>query len=200
MSFIIYIEGGGDRNRQLETFFRRAWSKFFENSGLGKSMPSVVRGGSRNRTYALFSRAIKINTPGKDQIPILLVDSEDAVQKGYSVWEHLRTHDSWTKPTGAGEEHAFLMVQVMETWLLADRNALREFFRDQLKENVFKQWPQLESISKANVLDVLNRATAQCSKQYKKGKITFELLQRVDPALVEAACPHAKSLLDRLRK
>ena len=36
-------------------------------------------------------------------------------------------------------------------------------------------------------------------KKYSKGKISFELLAHVDPVLVEAACPHAKALLEKLR-
>ena len=32
-----------------------------------------------------------------------------------------------------------------------------------------------------------------------KGRVSFELLERLSPTAVEAACPHAKALLDRLR-
>ena len=42
----------------------------------------------------------------------------------------------------------------------------------------------------------LERAT---DKGYAKGKVSFELLAQIDPALVEAACPHAKAFLNRLR-
>jgi hypothetical protein len=49
------------------------------------------------------------------------------------------------------------------------------------------------------VLGALERATAACRKGYAKGKVSFELLARIDPARVEAACPHARALLDRLR-
>ena len=91
------------------------------------------------------------------------------------------------------------MVQAMETWFLADRTALRTYFGSGFRPNAFKQWPQLEAVSKATVLGVLGRATSGCTKQYEKGRISFELLARVDPALVEDACPHAKALLSRLR-
>lgn len=37
------------------------------------------------------------------------------------------------------------------------------------------------------------------SKRYSKGRVSFELLARIDPGLVEQACPHARALLDRLR-
>ncbi len=161
-------------------------------------MPRVVRGGTRSRTFDLFSKAIK--NPGPNRIPLLLVDSEDAVQKEYSVWKHLQERDDWKQPSGAGDGHAFLMVQVMETWFLADRAALREYFGAQFRENAFRQWPRLEDVPKATVLDTLKHATASCPKPYAKGKVSFELLARVDPNRVGAACPHAKALLDRLKE
>ena len=89
------------------------------------------------------------------------------------------------------------MVQVMETWFLADRIALQTYFGERFKANAFRQWPQLEEVFKETVLDAL--ATARCSKPYAKGKIAFQLLARIDPDLVGAACPHAKDLLNRLR-
>ena len=36
-------------------------------------------------------------------------------------------------------------------------------------------------------------------KRYAKGKVSFELLARVDPDRVQNECPHAKVLLDRLK-
>ena len=197
MSFKIYIEGGGDKNHHLETSFRRAWSKFFEKAKLGIAKPRIVCGGTRNRTFELFS--IEINNPVSGRIPILLVDSENKVTATHSVWEHLQTHDSWEQPEDAGDEHAFLMVQTMETWFLTDRSALQEWFGTGFRENSLKQGPQLEDVPKDTVFEVLKRATANCSTPYKKGKISFELLKRVDPTLIEATCPHAKALLDRLR-
>lgn len=197
MSFIIYIEGGGDRNHHLETSFRRAWRSFFQKAGLGGSMPRIVRGGARNRTFELFS--ININNPAPDRIPLLLVDSENKVKKSHSVWEHLQTYDGWTKPSGTGDEHAFLMVQAMDSWLLADRAALQKYFGRGFRDKAIKQWSELEEIPKATVIEALRNATANCSKPYAKGKVSFELLQRVDPSHVEAKCPHFKALLTRLR-
>ena len=91
------------------------------------------------------------------------------------------------------------MVQVMETWLVADRNALAEYFGALFRENAFRQWPDLEDVSKRDVLDALTRATAGCPRRYAKGNVSFELLERIDPARVEAACPHAQALLRCLR-
>ena len=160
-------------------------------------MPQVVRGGPRKRTFDLFAKTIA--NPTRAQVPLLLVDSEGPLQAGHSVWEHLQTRDQWNQPCGAGEDQAFLMVQLMETWFLADRDALKKHFGNQFKENALKQWPQLENVLKETVLDALKKATTNCSSPYAKGKVSFELLEKINPTLVEAACPHAKALLDRLR-
>ena len=160
-------------------------------------MPRIVRGGARNRTFKLFS--ININNTAPDRIPLLLVDSESKVKKSHSVWKHLQTHDGWRKPAGTGDEHAFLMVQSMDTWLLADRAALQKYFGREFGDNAIKQWSELEEVPKASVIEALRNATTNCSKQYAKGKISFELLHQIDPSHVEAKCPHFKALLTRLR-
>ena len=160
-------------------------------------MPKVVRGGSRKQTFDQFAADIVERRP--DVIPLLLVDSEAPVRPDHSVWQHLQARDRWDRPVGAGDDDAFLMVQVMETWFLADRDTLRSYFGAQFAENALRQWLELEAVSKQTVLDALQRATARCQKRYAKGKVSFELLARVDPTRVEAACPHAKALLDRLK-
>ena len=93
-----------------------------------------------------------------------------------------------------------MMVQVMETWFLADRQLLKSYFGNQLRENRFKAWPALEDVPKQTIIDALTGATADCSKVYAKGKVSFEILQDLDPDRVENACPHAKQLLERLRE
>ena len=197
MSAVIYIEGGGNRNESLESLFRRSWKKFFESAGLRGRMPRVVRGGPRDQTFHRFATAIA--NPDSERVPLLLVDSEGSVQAGHSVWKHLQTRDKWNQPGGAGEDQAFLMVQLMETWFLADRAALKKHFGEQFKETALKRWPQLEAVRKKTVLDALEKATTNCSNPYAKGKVSFELLEKINPTLVEAACPHAKALLDRLK-
>lgn len=192
----LYIEGGGD-SRDLGARFREGWSEFFKSAELGSQMPRVVRGGGRDKTFDLFATAVA--DPRPDIVPLLLVDSEASVKAGRSVWQHLQERAHWNQPGGTGDGQAFLMVQIMETWFLADRDALRRYFGAQFAENALRQWPQLEDVPKKTVLDALQRATAKCSKPYAKGRVSFDLLAQVDPTRVEAACPHAKELLDRLR-
>ncbi len=65
--------------------------------------------------------------------------------------------------------------------------------------SALRQWPSLEDVSKDDVLDALERATTGCPRRYAKGPVSFELLERVVPARIEAECPRAKALLDFLR-
>ena len=194
----LYIEGGGDNRQQhskaLRIRFRQSWNAFFKSAGLGGRMPKVVQGGGRQQTFERFAIAVAKRHPGI--VSLLLVESEAPVAVGHSVWQHLQANDNWIRPLNAGDDQAFLMVQVMETWFLADRNSLQRYFGAKFNENAFRQWPQLEAVPKETVFDALERAT---DKGYAKGKVSFELLAQIDPARVETACPHAKAFLNRLR-
>lgn len=193
MTARLYIEGGGDGKDQAIRF-RQAWTEFFARAGVARRT-RVVRGGGRDQTFERFATAMKAR--GSNVLPLLLVDSERAVT-GNSVWAHLLSFDGWVRPVGAGDQ-AFLMVQAMETWLLADHAALRRYFGSGFRSSALKQWARLETVPKATVFRVLGKATAGCTKRYAKGRVSFELLARIDPDLVENACPHAKALLSRIR-
>ena len=191
----LYIEGGGE-GKDLRARFRRGWQAFFGAAGVG-SRTKIVRGAGRQQTFKKFVSAV--SDPRSDTIPFLLVDSEGPVAVGQSVWRHLAARDGWRKPKGAGKNRAFLMVQVMETWFLADKDALRRYFGEGFRDRAIKRWPILENVPKSTVLEALESATKECHKPYAKGKTSFELLGEVDPAFVAAACPHAEALLQRLR-
>ena len=194
MSAKLYIEGGGDGSKGQAARFRQGWNRFFEKAGVGARV-KIVRGGGRDQTFGRFVTAV--SEPSTGGLPILLVDSESAVQDGHSVWQHLKERDGWDRPGGADGDQAFLMVQVMETWFLADREALHRYFGGGFRNKKLKQWPRLEAVPKATVLTSLDEATAQCSKRYRKGD--FEPLTKIDPGRVTQACPHAKDLIDRLK-
>jgi Domain of unknown function (DUF4276) len=111
----------------------------------------------------------------------------------------LKRRDGWDQPADTGDDDAFLMVQVMETWFLADRDALRSYFGSKFLTSALGEWPELESVPKATVLKALDKATSKCKTNYTKGAVSFQLLAVVDPAKVELQCPHAGEFLARLR-
>lgn len=192
----IYIEGGGE-GKHLDIAFQRAWAKFFQAAGLQGRMPRAVRGKGRKNTYDLFCTAFKNRKA--DELPLLLLDSEDAVAERDTAWQHLKKRDQMDRPKGSEDHHVYLMVQVMETWLLADPEALQAYFGSKFKANKIPAWSDLEAQPKQNVLDVLGKATAECEeKRYAKGKVSFEVLACIHPHKVKEKCPHAKQLLDFL--
>ncbi len=197
MRIRLYVEGGGPGPLH-DTLSRQAWAQFLEKAGLAGRMPETVRGQGREQTFDLFATAVA--NPRGGTIPLLLVDSEGPVARGQSVWQHLRAQDGWKPPQGVGDDQAFLMVQVLETWFLADRDLLRKHFGDCLREGHLRKWPKLEEVPKETVLEALDMATAGCRQRYAKGKISYELLRRLSPHVVEEACPHAQALLARLRR
>ncbi len=192
----IYAEGGGE-GQFLDTLFRQGWHSFFKAAELQGRMPKVVRGKSRERTFDLFLTAV--DRAKDDELPLLLVDSEGPVAAGHSVWRHLKESDDWDQPGSCSKDQAFLMVQLMETWFLSDRVLLSQYFGGALRANHLPDWPDLETVPKDKVLNALKMATAGCRKGYSKGRVSYELLGRLNPRRVEESCPHGKALLDRLR-
>ena len=192
----LYVEGGGE-GRSNHEIFRQGWGSFLRRAGLQGQMPQVIPGGGREQTFDKFSTALQNQRP--DEVIMMLVDSEGPVTAGNNPWQHLRAWDNWEQPSSARDDSAHLMVQVMETWFLTDRDALRRCFGTALNENYFRQWENLETVPKDTVLNILAQSTRTCQKPYRKGSVSFELLGQIDPQTVAAACPHAHNLLDHLR-
>ena len=159
MKVRIFIEGGSS-GKISDKVFKEAWTAFFAAAGLSGRMPRIVRGEGRSTTFRKFRTARRRT----NELLLLLVDSEGPVVPGRSAWEHLHNQDNWNQPPGAADDSAYLMVQVMETWFLADREALRRFFGPSLNENHFSQWPDLEAVPKDMVLNAMEISTANCQR------------------------------------
>ena len=132
---------------------------------------------------------------------MLLVDSEGPVTAP-SPWLHLKARDNWDRPNGATEEQCHLMVQVMETWFLADREALQSYYGQGFRERGLPpQNRNIEDIDKGDVLDILNRvARGTKKKSYNKGRDSFKILEKLDPAKVIQASGQASGYAGRLIK
>lgn len=154
--------------------------------------------GGRNQAYEAFCCALKGKESGG--VILLLLDSEEPVAEDQSGWAHIgsRPTNELKKPDNAHEEHLFLMICTMETWLIADQVNLAQFFGHKFKDAAIKAWPNLESVPKETVDEALATATAECSKQYSKGAMSFEILETTNPTEVRAKCPAAARFLDRL--
>jgi hypothetical protein len=192
----IYVEGGGDGAIQKREF-RRGLSNFWEKAGLKEKMPRTIVCGGRNSTFDAFCIAVKTH---RDDVSLLLVDSEDPFPPNISKWDFLKKRDQWEKPVQACEKQVYLMIQSMEAWLLADRIALQKYYGSGFKVDALaSEKNPAESLNKKAMYDALEKATlATTKKSYSKGGHSFQLIGLVDPQKVMDACPSAKQLIDYL--
>ena len=82
----------------------------------------------------------------------------------------------------------------MESWFLADIDALKRFYDDGFQESALEGNPKVEEIQKADVLKRLKKATSGTkSGEYQKNH-AFKLLGQVDPLKVRNAAPNCERL------
>lgn len=194
MSITLYVEGGGD-DKATHIRCRKGFRKFLEKAGLEGRMPRIKACGGRDNAYGSFRTALD----NGNRIPMLLVDAEAPVRAA-NPWAHLRNKDGWDRPDGAGDEHCHLMIQVMESWFLADKPALESYYGQGFQKSALPANPDIERIPEADVATSLDRATRASRKgSYNKGSHSFEILGKIDPSTIESAAPSAKRLLDVLR-
>lgn len=198
--FRIFVEGGS--KGQLAQKCRQGFARFFEKSGLGHRRPRITSCGSRKDAYDDFCHAL--SKAGEKDIFLLLVDSEAAVTVGADqVWDHVKARqgDGWDKPAAADAGKLHFMVECMENWFLADPQAVEAFFGQGFKSPALPNKKNIESVAKSDVYDALNKATdkLKTKRPYGKGEHSFSLLEKIDPAKVEAGGEFAKRVIDKVK-
>ena len=165
-----------------------------EKAGLAGSMPAIVACGSRGDAYDSFSTA----HTQKDSEALLLVDAEGPMVSP-NPWQHVEAQDGWNRPPSAKDAQCHIMVQVMESWFLADVGALESFYGQGFQSGALPPNREIEKVAKDDVLAGLTRAARNTKKGgYKKGMDSFDVLATLDPAKVMAASPWAGRLVDAL--
>ena len=191
VSATVYVEGGGD-SKALKTACRKGFGKFVEKAGAAGAMPRIVACGSRGDAYQSFRTG---HTHATGSV-LLLVDAEGPVTAA-GTWQHLENSDGWDRPDAAVDGQCHLMVHVMESWFLADADALEAFYGQGFRRHALPPNPMLEDISKQRVLDGLDQAALDTKKRgYNKSAHGFEILERLAPSKVRDASPFAGLFID----
>lgn len=185
MSAKIYIEGGGT-SKELRTRCREGFHRLLEKCGFTGRMPRLVPCGGRDATFDDFRIAHQRASAGT--YVAMLVDSEDPVANTEHTWAHLKQRDSWKKPHGADDEQVLFMTTCMETWIATDREALRAHFGADFHDSAVPS-SDMESRSRHSIQDALAHATRNCKAPYVKDKKAFEILGKLDPAVLRPALP-----------
>lgn len=184
----IYVEGGGD-STDGKTAIRRGIDGFLaaikEQARAKRWHWKVVACGGRDQAKNAFLHA-RSSQPGVHTY--LLVDSEGPVVGQPVAYLHQR--DNWNL-AGVPDEVVHLMVQVMETWLVAHPQALAAYYGQGFLANALPAAQNLETVAKPTVANALAHATQPTQKgEYHNIHHAEDLLKRVDPATVRTRCPH----------
>lgn len=186
VSVTIYLEGGGD-SKELHIRCREGFRKLLEGCGFNGRMPKLVAGGGRGHTFDYYRTAHRAS--GSNSIILMLIDSEDPMSDIEETWAHLKDRDDWDRPDGAEDEQVLVMTTCMETWIVADRAALRAHYGNNLNENQLPAVVDLEERGRQGIQDALERATSLCSNKYQKGKRSFQVLAVLTRATLEQHLP-----------
>ena len=195
MNVAIYMEGGGDSAgskaelRPGHGCVSDRNQRRVPNAGL-----ALVCCGSRDEAHKYFKNE---RANGDAGIVVLLVDSEAPVD--IEPADHLVKRDRWDDLHGADGEMIHLMVQTMETWIVADRAALNGYYGRSFREIVRARRQNLEEVGKNDVAKGLRSATVGTQKgAYHKIRHARHLLQLIDPMTVRERCRHCGRLFETL--
>ena len=192
----IYVEGGGD-GAATKGAVRQGFGAFLkplrDSARRSRIGWRIIACGSRNSAFEDFSTALRTHP---DAFNVLLVDSEDPVTA--PPWTHLRQRDRWETPD-LPDAHCHLMVQTMEAWLLADRDALVRFYGLQFSAGRLPGHSDVEQVDKRALLGALKAATRNTGKgEYHKIRHGPKLLANLDPSKVRDAARNCDRLFSTL--
>ena len=91
------------------------------------------------------------------------------------------------------------MVQMMESWFLADKKKLAEFYGKGFTKNSLPKHMNVEKVAKTDIEKGLKNAINSTSKQeYKKGEHAGEILRLIDSSKVRKSAPHCERLFETI--
>ena len=150
--------------------------------------------GPRGEAFRRFQNALG-NT--EDAIVVLLVDAEGPAQGEPRAY--LQNREEGWDLTDVDDRSVHLMVQMMEAWIVADVDALRDYYGQHFSAGALPRAANLETVPKPQLESSLERATRRTQKgEYKKIAHARHLLVKIDAENVKARCPHCRRLFDEL--
>ncbi len=194
----VYVEGGGDW-KENKARLRQGFNEFLKSIvrlARGKRIRwEIIACGSRQWAFDAFQTALRTHP---NAFNVLLVDSEGPVKS--EPRKHLKERDGWDL-SKVDDEQCHLMVQVMESWFIADIAALQKYFGKRFHSKSIPKNPNVEQIDKKEVEAFLKDSTRKRNKKgYDKDRDGSNLLKLIDPAKVQNAAPHCKRLFITLRQ
>jgi hypothetical protein len=201
-AIVIYVEGGGDpkdkyKRQTLRLGFKRFLGDIAKIAYDRDVRLDIVPRGGRDETYRAFMEALSADP---DFVNLLLLDAEAPVVS--PPWQHIAAHRGKGWPlTEAHDAMCHLMVQAMEAWLVADPEALAQFYGEGFDAAKLPAPDgSIEGIPPRELSVALRRATRKTTRpeRYHKIRHAPDILSRLDAERVRHACPHCDRLFTTL--
>ena len=184
----IYFEGSA----RLREGFNKLIRPTIERASHNSVRFNLIAGGSTEETIKDFKKAESSHT---DAYIVMLIDSDQAYDSGLLM--NVRSQIG----ANVQDEQIHFMVQVMESWFLADRDTLKKYYGREFQERRLPQNSAVEQIPKSDVIAGLENATRGTSKgKYHKTRHAPQLLSNLDADKVCSAAPSCKRLFDALQQ
>lgn len=194
----IYIEGGG-AHKDGKIKLRRGFGVFLdalkEECKARRLDWYLVPCGAHHEACKQFHHAL---VQYREALCFLLVDADQLVrEKAQMHIEGLYGHTF-----DRGEDGQFhLMAQIMESWFLADPDALEKYFGKGFRAGALPKHADVEAVPKNQVLDALERAAKDTKKGgYHKIRDGAELLQKISPEKVCQRARHCNQLFKDIQQ
>jgi len=187
----IYFEG----DKALKPGFDQFLRELKETAKRQRCDFRLISANSGAEACGDFGRALRTR---REAWNILLIDSECPDDGNLS--KSLCEKHGWDKSRA---ESIFWMVEMMESWFHAHKEAVEKFYGQGFRRNVLKANTNVEEIPKADLKDGLQKATKDTSKgAYLDNKTTHgpKLLTLIDPGRVRKAAPNCERLFTELLK
>jgi len=181
----IYYEG----DAQLKPGFAEFFRELSEKARARKCRLRLIS--SKGTACGDFGKAIETHTEAWN---ILLMDSEKPYAPNFSVALCKREH--WDK---SHADSIFWMVEMMESWFHADKDALEFFYGVGFRRKALKANPQVEQIAKKDLKTGLQSATKDTARgNYFDHKTSHgpKILACIDPLRVRKAAPNCRALFE----
>jgi hypothetical protein len=197
---ILYIEGDTKQKGKGNAItLRQGFREFFQSLAEDVKVPFVFKPlGSREIAIKIFLSDLEYKP---ESFSALLVDAEGEIDEEDTPKTFLQKISAKFDFTNVKEEQCHLMAQMMESWFLADKEKLAEFYGQGFNVNALPKNKNVEKIAKSDVETGLKNAVRGTSKkEYKKGEHAGEILRIIDSKKVRDAAPHCERLFIEIKK
>ncbi len=185
----IYFEG----DKLLKPGFSEFFAELKKRARERRCEFHLIAAGGGSEACRFFGLALKNNVGAFN---ILLKDGEGPI--GVNAAIGLCQEYGWDK---FHVNSIFWMVEMMESWFHADKEALEGFYGQGFNKNALRPNPRVENIPKADVREGLRNATVKTRPgNYFDNKTTHgpKLLALIDPRRVRTASPNCEKLFAAL--